>query len=274
MIWSRPTTLGPSLFLPASRLATTFFAMRPLLFTRLKHQAVLSSIRKSIPMSFSKTRKANKGISQCMNLKVTGGGSDAPAGVLGTELYKAADPGVSNIIVCFAKQLGLTRTNHSLLSTSTSSSRQQLIIQSPALHFTAAPQPLQVLQRQNPKSLHPNPQPLTVEFSAGTFATSRLEVACHQQSSGGHDTRIFVDCNNYCVKITQPRVQKTIGSLLVVCFRRNEKWIKLIYRIPSSYLRCRPIKSMSTHLNLMLVIINNMCVLQVRRWTAYLGAYS
>ncbi|KAJ5382340.1 Glycoside hydrolase family 61 [Penicillium concentricum] len=31
---------------------------------------------------------------QCLNLKVTGGGSDSPKGVLGTELYKAADPGI------------------------------------------------------------------------------------------------------------------------------------------------------------------------------------
>ncbi|KAG0154894.1 hypothetical protein PDIDSM_466 [Penicillium digitatum] len=31
---------------------------------------------------------------QCLNLKVTGGGSDAPDGVLGTELYKATDPGI------------------------------------------------------------------------------------------------------------------------------------------------------------------------------------
>ncbi|KAJ5826707.1 Glycoside hydrolase family 61 [Penicillium robsamsonii] len=31
---------------------------------------------------------------QCLNLKVTGGGSDTPKGVLGTKLYKAADPGI------------------------------------------------------------------------------------------------------------------------------------------------------------------------------------
>ncbi|CAI7645325.1 unnamed protein product [Penicillium crustosum] len=31
---------------------------------------------------------------QCINLKVTGGGSDAPDGVLGTALYKATDPGI------------------------------------------------------------------------------------------------------------------------------------------------------------------------------------
>jgi len=31
---------------------------------------------------------------QCLNLKVTGGGSDAPDGVLGTTLYKATDPGI------------------------------------------------------------------------------------------------------------------------------------------------------------------------------------
>jgi len=31
---------------------------------------------------------------QCVNLQVTGGGSDVPAGVLGTQLYKATDPGV------------------------------------------------------------------------------------------------------------------------------------------------------------------------------------
>ncbi|OQE40849.1 hypothetical protein PENCOP_c005G04147 [Penicillium coprophilum] len=31
---------------------------------------------------------------QCLNLKVTGGGSDSPKGVLGTELYKAADAGI------------------------------------------------------------------------------------------------------------------------------------------------------------------------------------
>ncbi|CAI7590269.1 unnamed protein product [Penicillium discolor] len=31
---------------------------------------------------------------QCLNLKVTGGGSDAPDGVLGTALYKATDPGI------------------------------------------------------------------------------------------------------------------------------------------------------------------------------------
>jgi hypothetical protein len=31
---------------------------------------------------------------QCINLKVTGGGSDTPSGTLGTELYKAADPGI------------------------------------------------------------------------------------------------------------------------------------------------------------------------------------
>ncbi|KAJ5950385.1 Glycoside hydrolase family 61 [Penicillium vulpinum] len=31
---------------------------------------------------------------QCLNLKVTGGGSDSPKGVLGTALYKAADPGI------------------------------------------------------------------------------------------------------------------------------------------------------------------------------------
>ena len=31
---------------------------------------------------------------QCINLKVTGGGSDSPDGVLGTELYKATDPGI------------------------------------------------------------------------------------------------------------------------------------------------------------------------------------
>ncbi|KGO72747.1 Glycoside hydrolase, family 61 [Penicillium italicum] len=31
---------------------------------------------------------------QCLNLKVTGGGSAAPDGVLGTELYKATDPGI------------------------------------------------------------------------------------------------------------------------------------------------------------------------------------
>jgi len=31
---------------------------------------------------------------QCVNLQVTGGGSDAPAGVLGTELYKDTDPGI------------------------------------------------------------------------------------------------------------------------------------------------------------------------------------
>ncbi|KAJ9492119.1 hypothetical protein VN97_g1081 [Penicillium thymicola] len=31
---------------------------------------------------------------QCLNLKVTGGGKDAPDGVLGTALYKAADPGI------------------------------------------------------------------------------------------------------------------------------------------------------------------------------------
>ncbi|KAJ5187999.1 Glycoside hydrolase family 61 [Penicillium cf. griseofulvum] len=31
---------------------------------------------------------------QCINLKVTGGGSDSPKGVLGTELYKATDPGI------------------------------------------------------------------------------------------------------------------------------------------------------------------------------------
>ncbi|KAJ5940814.1 hypothetical protein N7516_000982 [Penicillium verrucosum] len=31
---------------------------------------------------------------QCLNLKVTGGGKDAPEGVLGTALYKAADPGI------------------------------------------------------------------------------------------------------------------------------------------------------------------------------------
>lgn len=31
---------------------------------------------------------------QCLNLKVTGGGSDSPSGTLGTELYKATDPGI------------------------------------------------------------------------------------------------------------------------------------------------------------------------------------
>lgn len=31
---------------------------------------------------------------QCLNLKVTGGGSDSPAGTLGTELYTATDPGI------------------------------------------------------------------------------------------------------------------------------------------------------------------------------------
>ncbi|KAG2415291.1 endoglucanase IV precursor [Aspergillus terreus] len=31
---------------------------------------------------------------QCMNLKVTGGGSDKPAGTLGTALYKDTDPGI------------------------------------------------------------------------------------------------------------------------------------------------------------------------------------
>ncbi|KAJ5135654.1 uncharacterized protein N7515_004932 [Penicillium bovifimosum] len=31
---------------------------------------------------------------QCINLKVTGGGSDTPSGTLGTDLYKAADPGI------------------------------------------------------------------------------------------------------------------------------------------------------------------------------------
>ncbi|KFX94667.1 hypothetical protein O988_06164 [Pseudogymnoascus sp. VKM F-3808] len=31
---------------------------------------------------------------QCINLEVTGGGSDNPAGVVGTELYKSDDPGV------------------------------------------------------------------------------------------------------------------------------------------------------------------------------------
>ncbi|CRL28145.1 Glycoside hydrolase, family 61 [Penicillium camemberti] len=31
---------------------------------------------------------------QCLNLKVTGGGSDVPEGVLGTALYKATDPGI------------------------------------------------------------------------------------------------------------------------------------------------------------------------------------
>ncbi|EAW07584.1 putative endoglucanase [Aspergillus clavatus NRRL 1] len=31
---------------------------------------------------------------QCINLKVTGGGSDKPVGTLGTKLYKATDPGI------------------------------------------------------------------------------------------------------------------------------------------------------------------------------------
>ncbi|KAJ6120552.1 hypothetical protein N7523_004832 [Penicillium sp. IBT 18751x] len=31
---------------------------------------------------------------QCLNLKVTGGGSDSPSGTLGTELYKNTDPGI------------------------------------------------------------------------------------------------------------------------------------------------------------------------------------
>lgn len=31
---------------------------------------------------------------QCVNLMITGGGSDAPDGVLGTELYKSNDPGI------------------------------------------------------------------------------------------------------------------------------------------------------------------------------------
>ncbi|KAJ5832645.1 hypothetical protein N7474_000956 [Penicillium riverlandense] len=31
---------------------------------------------------------------QCLNLKVTGGGSDSPSGTLGTELYKDTDPGI------------------------------------------------------------------------------------------------------------------------------------------------------------------------------------
>lgn len=31
---------------------------------------------------------------QCINLKVTGGGSDNPEGTLGTELYTSTDPGI------------------------------------------------------------------------------------------------------------------------------------------------------------------------------------
>jgi hypothetical protein len=39
---------------------------------------------------------------QCINLQVTGGGSDKPDGVLGTQLYKATDPGIKfNIYTSF-----------------------------------------------------------------------------------------------------------------------------------------------------------------------------
>ena len=54
---------------------------------------------------------------QCVNLKITGGGSDTPDGVLGTELYKSNDPGILfNIYQTFASTAAYTVPGPTLYS--------------------------------------------------------------------------------------------------------------------------------------------------------------
>ncbi|KAJ5620086.1 hypothetical protein N7510_004070 [Penicillium lagena] len=47
-----------------------------------------------IALHSAESKNGAQNYPQCLNLKVTGGGSDSPSGTLGTELYKDTDPGI------------------------------------------------------------------------------------------------------------------------------------------------------------------------------------
>jgi hypothetical protein len=70
---------------------------------------------------------------QCVNLQVTGGGSDVPAGVLGTQLYTQQDPGV-RLFPPSSKLI--TDAFTSYCSTSTSLSNQLTRTPSRVHHYT------------------------------------------------------------------------------------------------------------------------------------------